>query len=223
MRIRTVLKAVTGVAVLGLLLGGYPVFAEESVADLKAQVEALKKRVADLESQGRQAKGPAALPQPGSMNRVLPDAWDPFSEMQRMRAEMDRMFQDAFTNPAYPSTGVFSNHLSFQSSGVEETKDGYLIKFNLAGFDKDKVDIKVNPGSISISGQQKQETKQADQNRRFESQSFGEFLQTIPLPKDADVAGMKTEKQGDDLIIHLPRRSPEADPAASREGGAGML
>lgn len=89
---------------------------------------------------------------------------------------------------------------------IEETQDGYLIKLNIAGFDKDKIAFNINDHSITISGEYKADEKHQEKNGAFESYNYGKFLNTIPLPKDADVSKMKKEQKGDQLEIYFPKK-----------------
>ncbi|MCB9757947.1 MAG: Hsp20/alpha crystallin family protein [Candidatus Omnitrophica bacterium] len=189
-----------GVLILSLLLFVHPVFAQENVQDLKAEIQELKTKVAQLEAQQNnmeQKQFPAVGEDSG---------WDPFVEMQRIHEQMGHMFNQAWGQSMSPRVGMFSNQMYFDNSQIEETKDGYMIKLDIAGFDKDKIDIKLENHSISISGEYKKDEKQEHQKTAFESHSYGKFLNTIPLPKDADTSKMKTEKKGDQLEIYLPKR-----------------
>jgi HSP20 family protein len=200
MKITNLKSQFTGVLVLSLLFFVQPVFAQENVQDLKQEIQELKTKVAQLEVQQNNIQQ-KQFPAVGEDN-----SWDPFSEIQRMHEQMGHMFNQALGQSMSPRAGMFSNQMYFDNSQIEETKDGYMIKLNIAGFDQDKIDIKLENNTISISGEYKKEEKNEHQKGAFESHSYGKFLNTIPLPKDADTSKMKTEKKGDQLEIYLPKR-----------------
>lgn len=190
------------VLMVGLLMATRPVFAEENVQDLKKQIEELKAKVAELEAHQN------AIPSEETLFPMMNNGqWDPFAEIERMQNEMGRMINHAFNQPLSPHSGMFSNKLFFDNTQMEETKDGYLIKLNIGGFDKDKIDINVNQNSISISGEYKGEEKQKDQNGMFELHNYGKFLNSIPVPPNADVSKMKTEKKDNQMEIYLPKKT----------------
>jgi HSP20 family protein len=187
--------------ILGLgtaLLFAPPSFSEETVEELKAQVQALSQRVAELEAQ-QQPRLPA--------QQFQHRGWDPFAEMQRIQQEMDEMFSDAFSAPLSAPHGAFSADMVFdQEAQLKETETGYEVRFNMAGLDKDKIDVQINKHSITVSGQYSHEQREENPDAVIQSQRFGTFLKTIPLPVDADTGNVKTEQQGDDLVITLPKK-----------------
>jgi HSP20 family protein len=199
--------------ILGLSSAVSPVFAADNVSDLKAQIEALQKRVEELEAArskpAQQAPPSNAFQNPGSA--PWGGGWDPFDEMSRIQEEMNRMFQRSFSNPGFAGSGkagMFKNNMFYDEDyNIQETKDGYQLTFDMSGFDQDKVNIDVNGHSITISGQQSSQEDQSKGNGYFESRSYGSFLKTVPLPPDADPQKMETKKDGNTLIIKIPKKT----------------
>ncbi len=187
--------------VLGIVFLASSAYADESVENLKKQVEELKAKVAALESD--QAR---AVPAWGAHTGNPVDAWDPMAEMSLIHGQMQRMFQQAFDQGAGPHQGMFSNQLFFDDSMIEEKNDGYVIKLDTTGFDKDKIDIKAQEGSLTISGEYKSQEKRESQGGIMESHQMGRFLNSIPLPVNADVANMKTEKKQNMLEVFIPKK-----------------
>ncbi|MBZ0167390.1 MAG: Hsp20/alpha crystallin family protein [Candidatus Omnitrophica bacterium] len=179
--------------------------AEENTETLKKQIEALQKRVEELEAQSAD-RNPGDDPEHFPYGRR--GNWDPFAEMDRMQDEMNRLFEGAFRNRG-PSagSGVFSNTLSYDYNvDLKEKDNGYEITFDMKGLDQDKVDIQINTSSITIKGEHASQNVQQGPGQNLQVQSFGSFMQTIPLPTDADTTGIKTEKKGDSLVITMPKK-----------------
>lgn len=177
-----------------------PAFAqqEESVAQLKQQIESLQKKVDQLEAQKKEAVDNL---QPG-----ISGGWDPVGEMNRMQQHMDEMFQSSFGQPG-AKQGMFSSNMSFDSDfDLKTTDQGYEIKLDTTGFDKDKVDIQIKEHSITIKGEQSKQDKTESPDRYVSSQSFGSFMKTIPLPADADTTKATTEKMGNNIVIKMPKK-----------------
>lgn len=193
---------VIGISVGLICIGGFlPIASGETTEELKAQIEALQRRVEELES--------ARAPMSGDESLRAQPSWDPFAEMYRMQEEMNRMFQGAFSRRGSGfGPGVFSNNMSFESDlDIQENGDGYEIRFDLQGLNKDKVDIQINEHSITVKGEYSRDDRQEGLGNYFHSQKYGSFMKTIPLPVDADTAKVKTEKEGDSLVIRLPKKS----------------
>jgi len=142
------------------------------------------------------------------LHRRYQDEWDPFAEMDRMREEMDQMFQDVFNRSSSKSKkGMFNNKLSYDSNFVLKERDNeYIIECDISGLNQEKIDIEINEHSITVSGEYSEQTEEAYPESSFSSRSFGSFLRTFPVPEDADVSKLSTEKEANMLIIKLPKR-----------------
>ena len=117
------------------------------------------------------------------------------------------MFKDSLDWGGNLRHGMFRSNMSYDGDFVvKEDKDKYIIEFDLAGLDQDKIDIQVNQRSITVKGEQNQEQKQEGGNSYFSSKSYATFVRSIPTPINADTKRMKSEKNGDKLIIILPKK-----------------
>lgn len=204
---RIISGAVGGIIALALVSGsGRQLFARETVEDLKEQNRSLRQRVDELEEALKRRQDDDFLDGPdyGSGRQ-----WDPFTEMQRMQEEMNRLFQNSFSRRKAFESDLLSGNPGFNADmDMTETADGYEIRFDLEGLNRDKVDIQINRNSITVKGEYSREDTEEDSGAYLRSQSFGAFLKTIPLPVDADTSGVKTEKEGDCLVINIPRKTP---------------
>jgi HSP20 family protein len=173
------------------------------VAELKRQLEALRKKVDALEAEKRgSAHSPRSRFQSG-----FGLGWDPFSEMDRMRHEMDQMFQDSFWRRGFVGKGMFSGNVGFDETfDLKETDDGYEMRLNLTGLDEEKIDIQIEEHSITVKGERSRHDAKENPSHYFRSESYGSFVKTMPLPNDADASRLKTWKEGNMLIIKLPKK-----------------
>ena len=201
------LKLISGTVLLAFSLCCIPAVAEETedVAELKKQIEVLQKRVEELETE-KEDEDSFYTPR-SRFRRGFGFGWDPFDEMDRMQEQMNQMFQNSFSRGGSGKRGMFSSNMSFDYDfDLKETNDGYEIKFDMTGLDKEKIDIQINEHSITVKGEHSRQDAEESQNSFFSSQSFGSFMKTIPLPVDADTSKIKTEKEGDTLVIRLPKK-----------------
>lgn len=204
-----ILNKIIWIALIAILLTTFNTrnsFADEpTMEDLKKQIEVLQNRVDELES-SKKHQDKDEDDSWGHFNRRRSSRWDPFEEIHRMQEEMDNMFQHSFGQSG-GFQGSFSNNMGFDYDfDINETDKGYEIKFDMKGLDKEKIDIEINDHSITVKGEHSMQQTEEGQNQYFSSQSFGSFMKTIPLPVDADTAKVKTEKEGDTLIIKLPKK-----------------
>jgi len=191
-----------------LAWNGFPSFAQgDNVNELKQQIAALQKRVAELEA--AQAKAALNSPaEPDPMLRSGPGTGDPFEEMARMQAEMNRMFQSSFNWGGPFSKGMFRSNMYYDDKfNIKEEKDKYVVELDMMGLNQGKMDIHVDQHSLTVKGEREEDKKEEGQNKYFSAKSYSSFIKTIPLPADADTTKMKSENNGEKLIITLPKKA----------------
>lgn len=141
-------------------------------------------------------------------SRNFSDDWDPFQEMESMQKMMNQMFHDSFSRGIMQTGGLHSRLLSYNPDiDIKDTGKEYLIKLDLPGIDKDKVNVKVENSQLTISGERKMENEETEEggNVYRSERSFGSFTRSIPLPSDADSNQMTANSQNGVLTIHIPK------------------
>lgn len=171
-------------------------YADETVDELKAQIEALQMRVDQLEQE-----------RATNVQNQAVDQWDPFAEMERMQAEMNAIFDRRSNGFRTPST-MISQQITIPANDMllHETEEGYEIRYDTSGMDEKEIDIKVGTYSVTLTGQYSANTENQSPNAIVRSSSFSSFTKTIPLPTDADTTKMETRQEGNTLILSLPRK-----------------
>ena len=192
------------VAIVILFNRGTLSFGEDNVKVLKGQVDALQKRVEELEVERNQSKSSFT----GLFNRRRTQQWDPFEEMQRMQQEMNRMFQDSFRWGGTGSKGIFRNNMYYNDNfGMKNEKDKYVIEFNMTGLNQDNIELQVNQQSITVRGEYSEEKIEEQKDKYFSSKSCATFIRSIPVPEDADITKAKSEKIDNMFVVTLPKKS----------------
>ena len=100
----------------------------------------------------------------------------PLFELQRMRQQLEQMFDDAA--PQSVSAGVFP------LINLTEDKDNYYVRAELPGVKGDELDIQVAANNLAISGERKiaEEGESARYHRR--EREAGSFSRMVGLPGD---------------------------------------
>lgn len=191
------------------LLPGISSFAEDSTADLKKEIAELRAEVAALKAAGRPDAAAVAADPVNSWGYRSSTFWDPFAEMQQMQDYMNRMFRDSFRrSSALP--GFYEPDLDIQDQG-----DHYLVKLDLPGLDKDKINIAVTAQDIVVSGERHYQNEEQDDKQGFYrmERRFGSFSRRLPLPEDASQDGIEAGYEKGVLEIRIPKK----EAAASKE------
>jgi len=131
--------------------------------------------------------------------------WDPWREMQEMRARMDRLFQQAWRrmNEQARQFGQFGGRFSPMGE-FEEKDDAYVYRFDLPNVGKDDVQVTVENGRLIIEG--KRESRVDEDRKGFARREifYGHFRRDILLPPDADTNNAKTKLENGVLTIEVP-------------------
>ena len=96
---------------------------------------------------------------------------------------------------------------------VRETGDALLVQAELPGLTVDDVDVRVENGVLTISGEKKQELEQdsEDSGYRLVERCYGRFERSFRLPRSVDAEKVKAEFANAVLTVTFPK-AEEAKP-----------
>ena len=103
----------------------------------------------------------------------------PFEELERMRRQMDRLYDDVMTSDQPGQAGVFP------PVNLTEDKDKYYVRAELPGVTGDDLDIQVTANNLAISGERKIAAEEGARYHRREREA-GTFSRMISLPGEID-------------------------------------
>ncbi|MCM8788018.1 MAG: Hsp20/alpha crystallin family protein [Candidatus Omnitrophica bacterium] len=137
---------------------------------------------------------------------LFDDEWDPFKEMERMREQIDKIFEDTFNRGILKGRFNLEKKIFEPNIDIFKTGDQYIIKMDIPGMEKDSINIEIQKGYITISGQREYKVEQNQSNYFYlKERQFGYFRRTIPLPEDADENGIKVDYKKGVLNIIIPK------------------
>lgn len=125
--------------------------------------------------------------------------YEPFRQMDLLRKNMDRLFED------WP-LGRYWENISHNRIDLYETEDELVAMCELPGLEKQEdVDIAVDQQTLTISGrlQRSQEIKDEQYHRR--ERFTGTFSRSIPLPVPVQTDGITAAYRNGILEIHMPK------------------
>ena len=125
---------------------------------------------------------------------------DPFEELERMRRQMDRLFEGLSGRLlGEPAAGVFP------LVNVTESSGNYYVRAELPGVKPEEIDISVTGTSLSISGERKipPEDEKANYHRR--EREAGKFSRMINLPGQIDTSKVEARCTDGILTVIIPK------------------
>lgn len=116
--------------------------------------------------------------------------WDPFADFGRPRAEL-QAFAPRFE--------------------VKERADAYIFTADMPGVKEEDLDISLQNGVLTISGERKSEEKQEGETYYLYERSYGSFSRSFALPDMADTDKVEARLHNGELVLTIGKKQ-EAKP-----------
>lgn len=134
-------------------------------------------------------------------------SWNPYSEMQHMKNEMEHMFGKSFSRfHMHTRLGALTNTPDVD---LQDKPDRYVVTVNAPGAEESSIQVKLNDRILNISIKTEQVKDEADEKNgkyQYRERFVGEFNRVLTLPGPADSAKLKTEYRNGVLTITVPKK-----------------
>jgi len=126
--------------------------------------------------------------------------WSPFQDTDGF---FDRYYNLLNRLPAAENGNELVNWRP--SVDISETKDAYLINAELPEVDKDDLDVSVDNGMLTISGERRVEKEDDGEKHHRVERMYGHFSRSFSLPADADEANISAKSKNGMLKVRIPK------------------
>jgi len=119
-----------------------------------------------------------------------------------LRREMEQLFEDFF------GTSTEGAKLTEWSPlvDIKEEDNGFKVKVDLPGMDKDDICIEVDGNRLAISGERKFEQEEKKENYHFVERSYGKFYRSFTLPAIVQADKIDATYKDGVLEVNLPKK-----------------
>jgi HSP20 family protein len=142
----------------------------------------------------------------------------PFTLLRRVNEDFNQLFDALLRGGTDPGTGGRAGRGALTTPGqgfaglaawtpqieIERRKDAMVIRADLAGVNPDDVDVTVENGVLTISGERRQERREEREGMVHTELSYGSFMRSIPLPDGADENRLSATMRNGSLEITVP-------------------
>ena len=143
---------------------------------------------------------------PGSLHR----------EMTQWMSQWDRMF-DSFFGRAFGLTpsngqdwGLGSRWRGFNPAiNVAENERELRVTAELPGIDPNDIELSVSKGSLTITGEKKEESEDTGNGYHRMERSYGTFRRVLSLPDDVDTDKIDAQFKNGVLTLVVPKLPEE--------------
>jgi HSP20 family protein len=101
----------------------------------------------------------------------------------------------------------YANTVGFQPScDIHETKDHYLVSFDMPGVRKEDIKIEVQGNNLVISGERQSEIREGDdESTLLHEKVYGKFERTFALPTSVNADKIEAHYENGVLNVVLPK------------------
>ncbi len=132
---------------------------------------------------------------------MLPALRSHFGELDRMRREMDRLWE-SITRDHFPSTFDYD---WVPSLDLSDRGDSLVAELEVPGMDPKDINISVTGNVLTISGEKKREREEDEHNYHLLERSYGKFSRSVQLPSTVDPDRVEASYKDGILSISLDK------------------
>jgi HSP20 family protein len=88
---------------------------------------------------------------------------------------------------------------------VAEDKDGFRVRLELPGLKREEIDVSLEDGALTITGERKTETPQEGSTIHRQERHYGKFSRTLTLPSEVVADKVKAAYKDGILTVTLPK------------------
>lgn len=126
--------------------------------------------------------------------------WSSFGRFHSLRDEVNRLFEASRPSRG---TGVFGGWSP--ALDVFDDKDSVVVTVELPGLNKEAINISLDKGVLTVSGERKQE-RETKEGETFRSErTFGKFQRRVTLPTPVDSSKVSASYKDGVLTVALPK------------------
>lgn len=132
--------------------------------------------------------------------------WQPLRELDALRHQMDRMFDELMHGDQGFSGLPKLEHISWAPAiELQETEAALIVKAVVPGVAAKDLEVQVSDNAVSIAGEHRQE-QQVNRQGYFHSElQYGQFQRIVPLPMAIQTDQVQASFQDGLLTLTLPK------------------
>ena len=135
--------------------------------------------------------------------------WNPFSDMEDLRREIDRAFEGLGSGRGWPRGGVFlpaTGPRQYPLINLSEDKDHLYLEALTPGVDPQSFNVTVVQNRVALSGEKSRiEANVKPEAFHRSERASGKFMRLLDLPVEVDESKIQAEYKDGLLTLTLPK------------------
>lgn len=130
--------------------------------------------------------------------------YDPWRRMHRLQNELNSMFTQRRSDD--DELGTIATSDWAPAVDIKEEDKRYLVVADIPGVDPKDIEVHMEGGILSISGEKQEEHKEEKEGYKRVERSYGSFHRRFSLPDNADAEGINAKSRHGTLEVTIPKR-----------------
>jgi HSP20 family protein len=126
--------------------------------------------------------------------------WRPFADFAELRNRLDEVFREI---------GNGERRGWAPSIDLVREKDRYVLRADVPGIKPDEINIEVDEGVLTISGEHKEEKEEKDEDYVRRERRYGSFSRSMTLPKGVEPDDIEATSKDGVLEVVIPAPKEE--------------
>ncbi|NLB34725.1 MAG: Hsp20/alpha crystallin family protein [Elusimicrobia bacterium] len=132
---------------------------------------------------------------------------EPFRDLERIRSQMNSLFNTSLSKWLEPFGDLESKDSSWGPAlEIDDKKKEVLVKLEIPGMNKEDIDVSIDEGVLTISGERKREEKKEEDGRVRSEFCYGSFERRISLSEEIDEKKVRAAYKNGVLKVALPKK-----------------
>lgn len=138
---------------------------------------------------------------------MIATRYQPLDVLSQLHQQINQIFEGRPTRATDESSAAAD---WVPAADVQEFADRFVLTLDLPGVALESIDVTLEHGVLSVSGDRKRETGQSAERARVE-RPYGRFHRRFTLPDIVDAASVRAAARNGVLEVTIPKQ-PKAQP-----------
>jgi HSP20 family protein len=134
--------------------------------------------------------------------------YEPWNALNQLHSQLNRLFDREFDNSTASSAATAD---WIPTADVEEYSDRFVLKLDVPGVDLSAIDITLDQGLLSVSGQRAKDAEAKGVERSRTERPYGRFHRRFTLPDTVDAANVQASGRNGIVEVTIPKQ-PKSQP-----------
>jgi len=137
--------------------------------------------------------------------------YEPWGVLNQLHGQINRLFDGELARDAATSATSAATADWIPPADIEEYADRFVLKLDVPGVDLAAIEITLDKGVLSLSGERAKDASGKDAQRTRLERPNGRFHRRFTLPDTVDAAGVHATGRNGIVEVTIPKQ-PKAQP-----------